>query len=323
MKRSESKQRRLRAIQRLLWDHPEGLTQAQLARRVGVNRSTIHRDVSSLERLFGVFQDAEGRLHVSREAALVQVGLSLHEAVSLHMAVRMLAGCISPYVSQAPKAIIKIGEALDRLAPDIGQHLVRCAGMMDNQAFGVKQESMERLEQLILAWAERKKVRLWFEEKSDPITFSTYMVEPCVRGNHLQIFGMNDVSEKPVALELETIGRVVVLDESYQIPELMPVEELLDDPWGIPLGEDESAEVVLKFRPEVSALISNYQWHPRQVIEPQEDGSLVWRAVTAYPDEMVRWICGWGSFVVVLAPEEVREAVANNVNVLAEVYGGG
>lgn len=37
----QEKSQRLLQIEQLLWAHPEGLTRAEIARRLGVNRSTI------------------------------------------------------------------------------------------------------------------------------------------------------------------------------------------------------------------------------------------------------------------------------------------
>ncbi len=41
MNRDEEKAQRLLRIEKLLWAHPEGLTRAEIARRLNVNRSTI------------------------------------------------------------------------------------------------------------------------------------------------------------------------------------------------------------------------------------------------------------------------------------------
>ena len=47
--RALNKTARLLQIEALLLAHPEGLTQAEIARRLGVNRSTIHRYVPDLD----------------------------------------------------------------------------------------------------------------------------------------------------------------------------------------------------------------------------------------------------------------------------------
>ena len=46
--RTLNKAGRLLRIEQLLLAHPDGLTQAQLARRLGVHRSTISRDLTAV-----------------------------------------------------------------------------------------------------------------------------------------------------------------------------------------------------------------------------------------------------------------------------------
>ena len=58
MKQTESKYERFDAIERLLVRHPAGLTTGEIARALGVNPSTIYRDIQFLEgRGTGLIQD--------------------------------------------------------------------------------------------------------------------------------------------------------------------------------------------------------------------------------------------------------------------------
>ena len=57
MNRAQEKSQRLLQIERLIWSHPEGLTQAEIARRLGVNRSTISRYVDADHLPPGVYVD--------------------------------------------------------------------------------------------------------------------------------------------------------------------------------------------------------------------------------------------------------------------------
>ena len=56
-------------------------------------------------------------------------------------------------------------------------------------------------------------------------------------------------------------------------------------------------------------------------IEEQPDGSLIWRAKVAEPQEMLPWIRGWGADVEVLEPEDLRERMVGEARRLAEAYG--
>ena len=55
MERAANKADRLMQIESLLVTHPEGLTQAEIARRLGVHRSTIYRYLPDLTTRFAVY----------------------------------------------------------------------------------------------------------------------------------------------------------------------------------------------------------------------------------------------------------------------------
>jgi hypothetical protein len=56
-------------------------------------------------------------------------------------------------------------------------------------------------------------------------------------------------------------------------------------------------------------------------VEEQADGSLIWRARVAEPQEMLPWIRGWGADVEVVGPKDVRERMMGEARRLASVYG--
>ena len=60
MSKATTKARRLRQVEMLLMTHPEGMAQAELARRLGVNRSTIHRDLVDLAEGCAVYEGDDG-----------------------------------------------------------------------------------------------------------------------------------------------------------------------------------------------------------------------------------------------------------------------
>lgn len=61
MERAANKAERLLQIEALLLAYPEGLTQAEIARRLRVNRSTIHRYLPDLTARFAVYETDDGR----------------------------------------------------------------------------------------------------------------------------------------------------------------------------------------------------------------------------------------------------------------------
>lgn len=71
--RTQGKSTRLDQIELLLLAYPDGLTQAEIARRCGVHRSTIHRTLGDLAEVGIPIWEKEGRIGIDREAYLSAV----------------------------------------------------------------------------------------------------------------------------------------------------------------------------------------------------------------------------------------------------------
>ena len=69
-------------------------------------------------------------------------------------------------------------------------------------------------------------------------------------------------------------------------------------------------EVVLRFDPAIAARVGEATWHPSQRVEPEPDGSLVWRGRVSGTIEIRLWILSWGQQVEVLEPADLRADVA-------------
>lgn len=90
--------------------------------------------------------------------------------------------------------------------------------------------------------------------------------------------------------------------------------------WGD--GATQPTEVVLRFRPGRAAQrVQESRWHPTQRITPTEDGGCEFRVLVGEPMEMLPWIRQWGPDCEVLAPEAVRQRVAEELWEAAKQYG--
>ncbi|MFQ3663374.1 MAG: HTH domain-containing protein, partial [Chloroflexaceae bacterium] len=132
MKRAANKAERLLQIEQLLLAHPEGLTQAELARRLNVNRSTIYRDLADAPG--HIYEEEDGRLKIDRHADLINIRLNLHEALAMHLAARLLATRMDRQNRHAAAALRKLGHAMERWARRISQHVLQAADVMDGSA---------------------------------------------------------------------------------------------------------------------------------------------------------------------------------------------
>lgn len=321
MKPAETKANRILQIEALLLEHPEGLSQAELARRLNVNRSTICRNLSDVQ---APLYEENGKLYIDRKGYLVNVRLNIYEALSIHLASRLLTTTLDRKNPHAASALRKLSIAMERLAPKISQHISASADAIDEDTQWQDPNYLRVLETLTQAWAETRKVMIWHRRDGDsPVnqyTFSTYYIEPSAVGRSTYVFGMREPPNEMRTFKIERIQRIELLAEKYVIPDDFDSKELLSDAWGIWYTEKEPIEVILKFSPRVAHRVGETRWHRSEQVITQEDGSLLWRAWISEPLEMMPWIRGWGADVEVIEPESLRDNIAEEAFKLYKIY---
>ncbi len=324
MTKASNKADRLGKIEAILLAHPEGLKPAEIARKLDVHRSTIARNLPDLPNHIYIDDFDDGRWKIDRSNYLVNVRLSLHEAMSVHLAARLLATRMNKKNPHAAAALRKLGASLERLAPKISQHLQQSADVMDDETQRYDPAYLEMLETLTLAWAEQRKVHLWHRHESGKIyeyDFAPYFIEPYAVGQTTHVIGYREPPKAIRTLKLERIERIELRRDTYAIPPDFNPSEKLADAWGIWFTDSEPVEVVLKFHRDIAHRVRETQWHrSEQPLDEQPDSSSIWRATIAEPTEMVPWIRGWGANVEVLAPEGLRQTLQAEARRLATIY---
>ncbi|NWF63759.1 MAG: WYL domain-containing protein, partial [Chloroflexi bacterium] len=331
MSRAENKTERLLRMEALLLSNPQGLTQAEIARRLGVDRSVINRNLYDFQKIYPTIVHDDGRISLDRSAYLVKVAFTLHEAAAVHLAARLLATRMDRQNPHAAAALRKIGIALEKLAPRISAHVLQSAEVIDDAAQRDDPVYLQVLETLTLAWAEQRKARIWHQGEAGERVFeyllSPYFIEPYAVGQTTHVMGRAQLlgekgwsGEKMRTFKIERIRRAEVTRDPYEIPADFDPRDLLADAWGIWYSEGEPVEVVLRFSPKVARRVQETRWHRSEQETLEADGSITWRARIAEPQEMLPWIRGWGADCEALEPEELRKALEREVRRMAEVY---
>lgn len=325
MSRAENKTDRWLKMEALLLSHPEGLTQSDIAHRLDVHRSIISRDIPYFGKQFPIIQHDDGRVSIDRSMYLVKVSFSLHEAMAVHLASRLLATRMDRQNPHAASALRKLGISLERLAPRISSHVKQSADVMDEADQRQDPVYLQSLEKLTLAWAEQRKVMVWHRKQpKEPLqshVFCVYFIEPYAVGQSTHVIGFSETRNDKRTMKIERIERVEVLKDTYTIPQDFDPKTFLADAWGIWYTDAEPVEVVLKFHPRVAYRIHESRWHrSEQPIEELDNGYVIWRAKIAEPKEMLNWIRGWGSDVEVIKPKELRDVIKNEIEKLTALY---
>lgn len=325
MSRAENKTDRLLKMEALLLANPQGLTQAEIARRLGVDRSVIHRNLYNFQKIYPTIEYEDGRITLDRSAYLVKVSFTLHEATALHLASRLLATRMDKHNPHAASALRKLGIALEKLAPRISTHLKQSAEVMDDATQWQDPRYIDVLEKLTLAWAELRKVKVWHRSDKAGKVFEyllcPYFIEPYAVGQTTHLISHDEALSKMRTLKIERIERVELTQDHYKIQSDFDPRYLLADAWGIWYTTSDPIEVTLKFHRNVSERLKETRWHRSEEKTELEDGSILWKAKVAEPLEMIPWIRGWGADCEVLGPEDLREILMGEAKAMAEIYG--
>ncbi len=323
--KDERKFENLYKLIELLLDHPQGLTKAEIARKLDIHRSTAAEYLDSMEGINApVYEISPGRYTIDRDHFEVKISVDMHEALALHLASRLLTTCTDKHNSHAASALRKLGRALEKLAPLISEHMKLSADVLDGDDRRRDPVFMQALETLTRAWSRHRKVRLTHEMEDGSIhqyIFSPYFIEPYAVGRTMHVIGYREPPGKIRTFKIERIRTIELLEDApYEIPADFDQRAQLKDAWGIWFTEQPPEPVKLHFTRHVAKRVSETTWHHTQEISEQADGSIIWTAQVAEWQEMVSWVRGWGADVEVLEPEGLRKALKREVQALAELY---
>jgi len=324
MERASTKAARLMQIEALLLDHaPHPLRKVDIARRVGVERWVIQRDLPDLTERFGVYETEDGRLTIDRETYLTQVRFTLHEAMAVHIAARRMAMWGDKHNPHAASALRKLGLSLERLAPAISHHLGVAANVMDDAARHADPVYLRTLEVIARGWADQRKVRIAYQaarsEHTHEYLFSPYFVEPSGNRSGTYAIGYLTWFEAVKTLKLERMRWAELTAEPFTIPPDFDATALLETAWGVMFGE-QTQEVRLRFLPSAARRLRETVWHSDEIVEPLPDGGCRYRVQVAHPMEMKWWIRSWGPQVIVEAPAGLRREMAEETQQLLDLY---
>src|SRR5690606_15429917 len=129
-------------------------------------------------------------------------------------------------------------------------------------------------------------------------------------------------SFSPLTLKLDRIQRIEMHSESFERPDSEMLLTSIEKTWGTWLDDEHGAVPVrLRFHNRQLDRLRETCWHPTQRLTLAPDGTVIWDAEVAEPQEMLPWIRGWGPDVEVLEPADIREQVASEATATARLYG--
>lgn len=304
----------------------EGIRIEEIARRVGVSRRTVYRDLVALQSELGVpiWSDDRGTWGATGEAFLPPLKLTLDEAMAVVLSARLMVRYADKYDPDLAAAFQKLEEGL---APALRDHVERTLGDLARRP--TDERFSRHVHLLTRAWAERRVVTLTYapgryegiERATRQARVRPYLIEPSLQTHALYLIGWDETRDAIRTFKVERILDLTVTGETFEPPADGGLEATLARAWDI-IADQPETEVVLRFRPAVAARVREATWHPSQRVEEALDGSLLWRATVSGTIEIRLWVLSWGADVEVLEPAALREDVIRTCREALLRYGG-
>lgn len=311
---------RLQGLVHLLYHHPDGLTPEDISKRRDVHVRTVYRDLVALRHEMGVIlgPDGTGRWKMDKASFVPPLNLTTLEAVALFLASRLAYRHGDERNRPLESAWTKLAASLP--GPVARQVQATVAAMLrkpENAEFN------HITEVLLAAWVEQKRVRIHYPDSGGgqlrERLIEPYFMEPSAMGHALYVIARDcDVTDGLRTFKVERISKITCTNDSFTVPDDFNPEVCLRSSFNV--YDAPPVEVTVRFAPAVAAAVREATWHPLQRIESQPDGGLLWHAELAGTVEVTPWIRSWGSDAVVIAPQELRDRLAEESRRLADLY---
>lgn len=108
---------------------------------------------------------------------------------------------------------------------------------------------------------------------------------------------------------IDLIHEAEILNEGFALQDRFNINDYAEQAFGVWQDPAQYGEVVWRFAPEAADRAAGFRFHPRQVLEPQQDGSLIVRFHASGWLEMAWHLYQWGDRVEVIAPQALRDLV--------------
>ncbi len=317
---------RVAQLELLLHSHPEGLRRAEIARRLGVHRSTISRYVDQLKEYIDIYEE-NNLIKIRSKLEDENIALSVYESLAFNFSAEMLADSAEFQNPHLASGLRKIALNMRSYAPKISENLVNLAEQIDLQLQQKKESSKFNavLEVLIDSWVSGRIVRVVQSLKGfDPIEtelapyFIGFREEDSGGRKPISVTGRLRHTTEIVTIDISTITNATILNETYTIPDNLK-------PFKFPAeqGRYDSIDMIpLSLRMKERSALNAFRTvvHGPPVFEKGEDGSTICNMDVENSIELYLRIIQCGDSVEILAPESFKRRFTKMLTKILKVY---
>lgn len=312
---------RVAQLELLLRSHPEGMRRAEIARRLGVHRSTISRYVEDLSEKIDIYEEnnlIKIRAKEDEEAEM----LSVYESLAFNMSAELLASNIEIQNPHLASGLRKIAMNMQTYAPKVSSNIFALADKIDEGVKRNRGQSMifnKILEVLIDCWISGHIARI--TSGNEEIEIAPYFIgfkDDTEGRKPITVTGRLRHTMDIVTLDIASMTDAMMLDETYTIPDNLKPFKQKDG--GRSYDAIDMIPLTLKLR-EKSALNSfSTIIHGKPELRKNEKGELIASFEAENSIELMLRIIQSGTSVEVISPENYKRRLINYLKDILNIY---
>jgi len=319
------KSERLMQLELLLLSHPEGMRRAEIARRLGVHRSTIGRYVEELQKKVDVWED-DYTIGISTDESMNMMKLSVYESLAFHLSAELLARHSEYHNPHMSSGLRKLAENLRHYAPTMSENINAVAESIEVGAQKQDPQYIRVLETLTDSWVSGKIVRIRHidEEtgKEYETEFAPYFIGFTEQANGrrpISVTGRLRHTSEMETIDIRNIQEAWILDETYTIPDNLRAFRRFDGT--VPMASEDLVPLKLRLSEKSVLNVLSYLYYTDLEMEEEEErGEFICHVWVENSIELFLRLVQCGTAVEVLEPDWYRKMMREKLNQLAKIY---
>ena len=318
---------RVAQLELILRSHPEGLRKSDIARRIGVHRSTIGRYIDELKQYSEIYED-NNLVKIIPKGDDEPLALSVYESLALNMGVEMLLKNSEFRTPHLASGLRKIAVGMQGYAPKVSANIMSIADQVDSEANMANSLQNETLEVLIDAWVSGRIVRIvhthqennnTVEEETELAPYFIGFVENDKGRNPVTVTGRLRHTTEIITLDISKIKSATILNETYTIPDNLKAFRRMETPASPDYVVD---TIPLTLLVKQKSALNSFDTLTHGEIETQknEDGTRICRFEAENSIELILRIIQCGDAVEVLEPLKFRTKLKDYLENILKMY---
>ncbi len=310
-------------LELLLLSHPEGMRRAEIARRLGVHRSTIGRYIDELKKHTDVYED-KYLIKIQAREEIDVMKLSVYESLALNLSAEMLAKYEPMQTPHLASGLRKIAGNMRTYAPHVSNNIDAVAEQIETTSERPHPSFTDTLEVIIDSWVSGKMLKISHtiaEGEEQETEFAPYFIgyrDSSSGRRPISVTGRLRHTSEIETIDIHAINSAEILDETYTIPDNLRPFRKPDT------GERYSGidmvplELRLKERSALNSFSSIY--YDKLETYTGEDGKLYCRMNAENSIELVLRLVQCGKSIEVLGPEGYRTYFTSYLREILDIY---